>query len=103
MSTPILRRPFLFLVGILFGVFLSSVPVFAQHIGTTSSPLSVATDTVWNGPISVCWNFDGRDSEKIVVQQAIATTWEKQSSVRFVGWARCTASAANIRISIHDR
>jgi hypothetical protein len=81
---------------------LYSTAAIAESIGTVSQPLNVATATVWQSPISVCWMFDGRDREKITIRRAIANSWEAESSVRFTGWGRCGGSSANIQITIAD-
>lgn len=84
-------------------VVLLSSAVHAEEIGTIAQPLNVATKTVWQSPISVCWLFDGRDAEKIEVRNAIANTWETESAVRFTGWKRCDDGGANIQIQIEDK
>lgn len=89
--------------NVLFGfLVLCEAPVHAEQIGTVSQPLNVATKTVWQGPISVCWLSDGRDAEKVTVRNTIANTWEAQSAVRFTGWDRCRDTGANIQIQIED-
>lgn len=79
-----------------------SAAVHAEEIGTIAQPLNVATQTVWQSPVSVCWLFDGRDAEKVEVRNAIANTWEAESAVRFTGWKRCDKGGANIQIQIED-
>lgn len=69
--------------------------------GTVSQPLNVASAFIWPSPeVSVCWEFDGRDAEKVAVRRALADAWEAESNVRFTGWGRC--GTANIRIAIED-
>jgi CVNH domain/Astacin (Peptidase family M12A) len=93
------------LPAVALGLLLAIHPgrlAHAETVPTVSQPLNVATGLVWSAPVSVCWMFDGRDVEKIAVQQVIANTWETQSAVRFTGWSRCDSHGANIQISIED-
>ena len=58
----------------------------------------------WDRPqISVCWlNRPNATRERKWVQDAVATTWEAVSSVRFTGWRDCAASGADIRIRVDE-
>jgi hypothetical protein len=58
----------------------------------------------WDRPqISVCWlNHPEAATERNWVRQAVASTWEAASSVRFTGWRDCTFAGADIRIQVDD-
>ncbi|NJO65599.1 MAG: hypothetical protein HC836_48225 [Richelia sp. RM2_1_2] len=57
----------------------------AQNIGQTSQPLIVKKSTIWQEKnISVCWeNAGNNNTERNWVRDAIARTWEKESTIRF--------------------
>ena len=54
--------------------------------------------------ITVCWeNPDAATAnDRQIVQQAISTTWERHSRLRFVGWGKCATREQSIRILIKD-
>lgn len=54
--------------------------------------------------IPVCWeNGSPADSKwREIVQDAVATTWEKHSQLRFTGWGACQENSLGIRIRISD-
>lgn len=66
---------------------------------------NVLSGSVWPSPkIYVCW-MDPKDSdeaERIIVREAIAETWEKNSGLIFAGWERCAEKSKGIRIKVAD-
>ncbi|MBK1662379.1 M12 family metallopeptidase [Paracraurococcus ruber] len=59
----------------------------------------------WRSPtISVCWEPGAEQfvTEKALVQQAIRTSLERHSALRFYGWATCGAADLGIRIRVAD-
>ncbi len=68
----------------------------------------VAKNQVWvqRPSIPVCWvnPATANNNERLWVQQAILDTWERQSTIRFVGWGQCPAAndQNGIRIQIAD-
>jgi hypothetical protein len=58
---------------------------------------------VWsNSNIPVCWETAGNDADKQIVRNAIQSSWEANSPVKFFGWGVCAANAQGIRIAIDD-
>ncbi len=56
-------------------------------------------------PIDVCWeDLEGSSAtDRWLVRQAVHTTWEAHSKVRFVGWdTQCTSNSPGIRIAVRD-
>ncbi|WP_298912907.1 M12 family metallopeptidase [uncultured Nostoc sp.] len=75
----------------------------AENIGTTQQPLSVVGGTLWSSPnIPVCWENPGDATEKGWVRDAVSTTWETASAVRFTGWGQCQSGNRGIRIQVGD-
>jgi len=68
--------------------------------------LSAVRATLWDHmPIAVCWENATLDNEqgRIWSQEAVETTWARESKVRFTDWGRCPGSNfAGIRIRIED-
>jgi hypothetical protein len=65
----------------------------------------VLRDSRWSRlRIHVCWeDFEPSDAAaRAIVQQAVSSSWEANSGVRFVGWTRCAAMAQGIRIRVAD-
>ena len=61
--------------------------------------------TIWKSlEIPVCWeSMDPKfDRERQWVREAISTTWEKNSAIRFMGWGLCPRSSQGIRIAVGD-
>jgi hypothetical protein len=66
---------------------------------------NVLQDAVWlNRAIFVCWEnlSQAYAPQADAVRAAVAGTWEKESSVRFVGWQACAADNAGVRVRIDD-
>ena len=82
----------------------SSVQAQNETIGTVSSPLSIQRSSIWASPqIPVCWENPGSDAQaRGWVQQAVQSTWEAASAVRFTGWGSCSSGSQGIRIQIID-
>ncbi len=77
----------------------------AESSEESEDALFVASSTVWPSPtIPVCWVNPGpQDAEAMEwTRDAVASTWEAVSQVRFVGWGTCTGSKNGVRIKIAD-
>ncbi len=76
----------------------------AETVGTSQDPLSVQRASVWqSNQVSVCWENPGNDAqERGWVEQAVQSTWETASAVRFTGWNQCVNGSKGIRIQIID-
>ncbi len=82
---------------------LAGGPALAGEFRSREQPLNVASTTVWGlRAISVCWEDPGFATEKAWVRQAVATTWEAASAMRFIGWRDGCDSSQKIRIRIAD-
>ena len=82
----------------------SSAQAQRETVGTVSSPLSIQRSSIWASPqIPVCWENPGSDAQaRGWVQQAVQSTWEAASAVRFTGWGSCSSGSQGIRIQIID-
>ena len=69
-------------------------------------PVRVAPDWIWSASsVPVCWVDPeaGTPAQRLLVRQAVASTWEAASSVRFVGWGGCAdETSPGVRIRIRD-
>lgn len=66
---------------------------------------TVVRDSKWQSmPISVCWENPSRSDARYraITRDAIEETWERNSSVRFVGWGVCKEDSDGIRIRVAD-
>ena len=75
----------------------------AQRIGQVTQGLSTLEGGLWpNKTCAVCWeNPSAADAtQRLWVQDAIQSTWEKESEFRFTGWGTCSANSKGIRILI---
>jgi hypothetical protein len=54
--------------------------------------------------IYVCWeNYSpAMQREHKLVQNAVASTWEKNSKLEFRGWQPCAPKSSGVRIYVHD-
>ena len=69
------------------------------------SALFVVSTVVWPSPtIPVCWLNVGPEhaQAKQWTRDAVASTWEAVSRVRFVGWQDCNGENNGVRISVGD-
>ena len=60
---------------------------------------------IWStATIPVCWESpaDGDAEARGWVRDAVATTWETATKLRFTGWEECAADARGIRIAVID-
>lgn len=89
-----------FLLTVTYSGILQGVQ--AQEVVTRRQPLSVASTTIWTGPVPVCWETSGFDTEKAWVRSSVGNTWERISGIRFIGWATCPSTSNGIRIRIAD-
>ncbi len=65
----------------------------------------LSTDHLWDKNIfKVCWIDKSKLPEKKMrwVREALKRSWEKYSSVRFVGWRECSSLHSDIRIKVVD-
>jgi hypothetical protein len=65
----------------------------------------VRKSSIWpNSEIPVCWeNPDPSNlSNRELVKNAITGSWERYSTLRFIGWGQCRTSSKGIRIRISD-
>lgn len=72
---------------------------------STELPSLVAPRLVWpSSQIQVCWENAGmtNSTEAKWVRDAIATTWERHSPLRFAGWGDCAPGTKGIRIRVDD-
>jgi hypothetical protein len=97
------------LVVVALTVAVVTMPgIAAENVGRIQQPLSGVQGSFWPTPsIPVCWDTwnDGDAQARGWVQDAVATTWERLSAVRFTGWANCAgfARAGNaVRLRVAD-
>jgi|HubBroStandDraft_2_1064218.scaffolds.fasta_scaffold02766_4 hypothetical protein len=89
-------------------VLATSLVAFGRQAQTTSSPQQHAyfdPTAKWPKPdIYVCWENpeDRFKNDMVLVQTAVASSWEDASAVRFTGWQKCAAQNAGIHILIDD-
>lgn len=75
----------------------------AQNTGQVTQGLSVLESGLWpNNTCSVCWEnpTSANATERGWVQDAVNSTWERESAFRFTGWGACNAQSRGIRIQI---
>lgn len=83
----------------------------AQVTGKTQQGLAVKKVRLWtenNNVIPVCWETNGYDREKDIVQEAVTHTWQEFANITFSGWGLCpiggmiggSATAKQVRIRI---
>ncbi len=66
---------------------------------------SVLRSAIWPKPaLDVCWENPGDvdPNYRTLVKQAVEDTWQKESKLRFGGWAQCQASSLGIHIRAAD-
>src|SRR5215211_4133890 len=72
----------------------------AQRIGQVTQGLSTLENGLWpNKTCAVCWEnpADASSTQRAWVQDAVSSTWEKESEFRFTGWGICSANSRGIR------
>jgi hypothetical protein len=75
----------------------------AQPVGQVTQGLSTLENGLWpNKTCNVCWENPAaaNATQRLWVQDAVNSTWEKESEFRFTGWGTCTANSRGIRILI---
>lgn len=95
-----MKAKFLFVCTVLVCNFLS-----AQKIGQVTQGLSVLESKLWpDKTCNVCWENPSTSNatERGWVQDAVSSTWERESNFRFTGWGACNAQSKGIRIFIDD-
>lgn len=74
--------------------------------GELEQDLYIQSDFLWPNPavIDVCWENPtaAPASERQLVIDAVARTWEAHSAVDFVGWGTCNQNFDGVRITIGD-
>jgi hypothetical protein len=66
---------------------------------------SVLFSSIWQQrTINVCWeNPEATPVQyRQIVQVAVEGTWQKESKLRFAGWAQCQSNSLGIRIQVQD-
>jgi len=85
---------------------LNAVIAYAQNAANQCpDQLSGLKSSIWKTiEIPVCWETISPNTatERQWVRQATVDTWEKNSSVRFIGWGGCQSNSRGIRIGIGD-
>ncbi|HEX8288551.1 MAG TPA: hypothetical protein VF556_11170 [Pyrinomonadaceae bacterium] len=64
----------------------------AQITGQTKQGLALKKVQLWtenNNVVPVCWETDGYDREKGIVERAVRHTWEEFANITFTGWGKC--------------
>ncbi len=82
----------------------------AQRTGKTKQGITLGEVRLWtenNNVIPVCWETQGYDREKDIVQEGVHHTWEEFANLNFTGWGICpsggisgSATAKQVRIRI---
>jgi hypothetical protein len=100
---------FIFFSFLIIGILSDSQPRFLlneRHPNRTGSAQRALSSqsSYWTNPwrITVCWENPGFASDKQIVKEAVADTWESHSSLRFIGWRGCTTTPTDIRIRTSD-
>ena len=54
--------------------------------------------------IPVCWEPTSQSDEEAQrwVREAVTATWQRESSIRFVGWGPCASTSSGVRIAVED-
>ncbi|MBJ7413754.1 MAG: hypothetical protein JHD15_25860 [Phenylobacterium sp.] len=76
-----------------------------EVLGTQGTTGVVLRSAIWaSRSIPVCWESTpaSEASARAWVQDAVTTSWQANSLVRFTGWGQCTAGARGIRILVAD-
>ena len=63
-----------------------------QRTGQTQQGLTVRKVRLWtenNNTVPVCWETQGYDREKRIVQAAVVHTWGQFANINFTGWGNC--------------
>lgn len=80
--------------------------VVALALSFAAAPVSALTLTpgaAWSSTsIPVCWERTNPEhrQDRQLIRKAIKQTWERESAVRFTGWARCRAESVGIRVAL---
>jgi len=70
----------------------------AVQVQGTEQPLYVFTDTVWQGPIPVCFTEPGFTKERQWLRSAVENSWQRESGAKFTGWGDCTSDTTGISV-----
>src|SRR5690349_20611567 len=95
------------LVPLLAVALLGCAGESVEEDPTDPSELLAKSKTLWKSPhISVCWEDDGYDQEKVWVRDAVRLSWEMESSITFGGWSKCRDASegkfGGLRMAFHD-
>ena len=90
----------------IFGlVALSCAPLASRAQESVDLPSLAAPELRWSDHnIPVCWENlqPSQSTEAGWVKEALASTWERHSPLRFVGWAACQPGSKGIRIRVDE-
>jgi hypothetical protein len=82
---------------------VTSTPrIVLGNMSVRSYPLLAAK---WqDNDIEVCWENPAADTEpqQLLVREAIESSWQAHSKLRFLGWEKCIEAAGGIRLRIDD-
>jgi len=81
-----------------------------SEVGVAKSDIYAVTDALWRAPvdsvftrIGVCWeNGAGYETQMAWAQDAIQSSWQAVSFVRFEGWGPCSTNPERVHINIDD-
>lgn len=79
--------------------------VYPQNTGQITQGVSVLQSGLWpDKTCSVCWEnpSSANATERSWVQDAIRSTWERESEFRFTGWGACSPQSRGVRILISN-
>lgn len=76
-----------------------------ELVASTDEALSITTSSIWDRlSIPVCWeNPTAAAAERLDwVKDQVTATWQKNSQLKFTGWAQCKSGAKGLRLQIVD-
>lgn len=98
----------------MYRLFLQTLITIGFTIIFSTSVLSQGNESALGGKpwptnsegvayIPVCWeDGEGYEGEKLMVREAIGTSWESAADIVFEGWGVCTRNSRGVRIAIRD-
>jgi cytochrome c551/c552 len=105
-------REVMLLTCISLSLFVLVAEVYGQRTGTSRQGLATIGSGVklWtenNNIVPVCWETNGYDREKEIVEQSVINTWQRHTTITFKGWGICpfggiagSATTKQVRIRI---
>lgn len=79
--------------------------ITAAEVSTITNKAYPLTAAKWPFNVAfVCWEnpTNANMTQRHIVRESIAKTWEKYSALEFIGWQECTVDFKGIRIKIAD-